>query len=64
MKFLIPAAFMNPLELPEIARVAEEASFHALAISDHVVRPADIESKYPYTPDGGRHWNATTPWTS
>lgn len=62
MKFSIPVAFLNPLELPAIARAAEEAGFHALAVSDHVVHPADIESKYPYTADGGRHWNEATPW--
>ena len=62
MKFSIPVAFMNPLELPAIARAAEEAGIHALAISDHVVHPAAIASKYPYTADGARHWDAATPW--
>ena len=62
MKFSIPVAFMNPLELPAIARAAEDAGIDSLAISDHVVHPAEISSKYPYTADGGRHWNAETPW--
>jgi probable F420-dependent oxidoreductase len=53
---------MDPLELPAIACAAEESGIHALAISDHVVHPADITSRYPYTADGGRHWDARTPW--
>ncbi len=62
LKFSLPVAFMDPLELAPLARAAEDAGFHAMAISDHVVHPADIASKYPYTADGGRHWDAATPW--
>ena len=46
----------GPLAKPEIiARLAargEELGFSAFAISDHIIFPADIASRYPYSPDG------------
>jgi probable F420-dependent oxidoreductase len=62
MKFCIPTAFMDPLHLPPLARAAEEAGVHSFAISDHVVHPENISSRYPYADTGERYWDATTPW--
>jgi probable F420-dependent oxidoreductase len=62
MKFCIPTAFMDPLHLPPLARAAEEAGVHSLAISDHVVHPESIASRYPYAETGERYWDAATPW--
>jgi len=62
MKFCIPTAFMDPLHLPPLARAAEEAGVHSFAISDHVVHPETIASRYPYAATGERYWDAATPW--
>ena len=46
----------GPLAKPEtIARLAtqgEALGFSILAVSDHIVFPSDIHSRYPYSPDG------------
>jgi probable F420-dependent oxidoreductase len=62
MKFCIPTAFMDPLHLPPLARAAEEAGVDSFAISDHVVHPERISSRYPYAETGERYWDAATPW--
>lgn len=42
------ASFTNPHEVIELARVAEESGFHAVAFGEHLVHPLEIESDYPY----------------
>lgn len=46
----------GPLAKPEtIKRLAargEELGFSIFAVSDHIIFPADIHSRYPYSPDG------------
>lgn len=39
--------------LRRIVSTAEAAGFHSVMIADHIVFPVEIESKYPYTVDGG-----------
>jgi probable F420-dependent oxidoreductase len=41
-----------PDEIFEIARVAEEAGFEGLLLSDHVFVPVDRKGKYPYSESG------------
>ena len=36
----------------QLARLAEEAGFHSVWLADHVVFPATVESRYPYSVDG------------
>lgn len=43
----------NPQAIRAIAESAERLGFGLLTISDHVVVPRQIASKYPYSPDGG-----------
>jgi probable F420-dependent oxidoreductase len=43
----------NPQAIRAIARNAEELGYGVLTISDHIVVPRSIASKYPYSPDGG-----------
>jgi probable F420-dependent oxidoreductase len=62
MKFCVPTAFMDPRHLMPLAQVAEKAGFHAFAVSDHIVHPLSIASRYPYAEDGRRYWDAETPW--
>jgi len=39
--------------LRQIVSTAEAAGFHSVMIADHIAFPVEIESKYPYTVDGG-----------
>lgn len=57
MQFGLSIPHRGPLAKPEairaIARNAEDLGYGVLTISDHIVVPRSIESKYPYSPDGG-----------
>lgn len=62
MKFTLSLAFCQPAEYCKLARAAEEAGFSLVALSDHVVHPRSIATKYPYTDDGSLRWEPFTPW--
>jgi probable F420-dependent oxidoreductase len=62
VKFTLGIA-LSPLDqLTELARTAEECGFSSVALPDSVFFAEKVSAKYPYTPDGGRFWDATTPW--
>ncbi len=47
----------------EIARHAESVGYHGITIADHLVMPTgELESRYPYTPDGKMWWPEDLPW--
>lgn len=48
--------------IPEMARTLERAGFESLWVSDHVVMPAEIGSRYPFSADGKATWSPTTPY--
>ena len=48
--------------MPELARFAEELGFHGLMVGDHLLWPAEIETPYPYSPDGKIFVPPDTPW--
>lgn len=62
MKFVISAAFGDPLHLADLARTADACGFEAMTFSDHVVHPETLDTPYPYTEDGTRRWEAFTDW--
>lgn len=69
MKFCIALAYNDPLELPILARAAEEHGFAAVILSDHLVYPATLRTPYPYTLDTDRRLEElgvthliTVPW--
>ena len=45
-----------------MARTLEEAGFESLWVSDHVVLPRRIESRYPFASDGRATWSTSTPY--
>ena len=45
-----------------LAKAADEAGFHAIAVSDHVFNLEELKTPYPYTDDGSRRWEPFTPW--
>lgn len=56
MKFGIHLPQVGPMAQRDVilglAHAAEEAGFDSVWVSDHVVTPRDLESKYPYSPTG------------
>jgi len=49
-------------ELPELARHVEALGFDGISLSDHLVRPADMASRYPYSADGRMEAGTATPY--
>jgi probable F420-dependent oxidoreductase len=62
LQFVVATAFSDPTHYCALARAAEDAGFDALAVSDHVVHPETITSRYPYTADGTPRFQPDTPW--
>lgn len=62
MKFCASLAFTDPCDYCELAVLAEQHDWDGLVLSDHVVHPKQIASKYPYAADGQRPWEAPDPW--
>jgi probable F420-dependent oxidoreductase len=60
----VPNSGPLPAEIgiPEMAGALDEAGFASLWVSDHVVMPAQIESRYPFAADGRATWPSTTPY--
>jgi probable F420-dependent oxidoreductase len=55
-----PLARHTPLL--ESARLAEEAGFDSVWVSDHVVMLRDHSSPYPFSADGRMTWDPADPW--
>jgi probable F420-dependent oxidoreductase len=62
LKFCASLAFTDPTHYCALARLAEACGYDTLVLSDHVVHPEAIESKYPYAEDGQRPWQENDPW--
>lgn len=62
MKFCNGMLGAEPKAWNRLARVAEEVGFDWVAVSDHVVYPSYLTSKYPYTPDGVPQFTADENW--
>jgi len=53
---------VDPRHWNRLAAVAEEVGFDSVAVSDHVVYPSYLESRYPYTPDGTPQFSPEEHW--
>jgi probable F420-dependent oxidoreductase len=62
MKFCLPLAFVSTDQWAPLARTAEAAGFEALILSDHLFYPNQLQTPYPYTPDGRPLWEPSTAW--
>jgi probable F420-dependent oxidoreductase len=62
LQFFIAVAYQDPTHLVELARVAEEAGFGGIVVSDHLLYPETLRTPYPYTADGRPRWGPDTPW--
>jgi probable F420-dependent oxidoreductase len=62
MKLWQSLAFVEPDQLVDLARCAEECGFHGVLLSDHLVFPGQLSSKYPYSPDGKPLFDGRVPF--
>ena len=54
---MVPADHLLPM-----ARAAEAAGFDTITVPDSVFYPEQVDSAYPYSPDGSRFWTGETPF--
>ena len=68
MKFAQAMIGLPVADYTAVASAAEAAGFASVALSDHVVYPEQIESKYPYTDNGvpqyDPEWDFPDPWVA
>jgi probable F420-dependent oxidoreductase len=62
VRFAISTAFLPADQLVTIARRADELGYDALTLPDHVLDLEQLETPYPYTPDGSRRWSFDAEW--
>ncbi|HET6951782.1 MAG TPA: TIGR03619 family F420-dependent LLM class oxidoreductase [Acidimicrobiales bacterium] len=62
MKFWCGTAFMSTPEMPAVARMLDEAGYHGILVSDHLIYPRELSSPYPGSPDGRPFWPPDTAW--
>jgi len=62
VRFAISTAFLPVDQLLAIARRADELGYDALTMPDHVMDLEELETPYPYTPDGARRWGFDAEW--
>lgn len=62
MKFCHGLIGAPPEHWTRLATACEAAGFDSVAVSDHVLFPQTLESKYPYTPDGTPLFSPDEDW--
>lgn len=62
MKWTVPFPLFAADHLVPMARAAEAAGFDTIAMPDSVFFPESVSADYPYSADGGRFWEADTPF--
>jgi probable F420-dependent oxidoreductase len=61
MKFWCGTAFMRTPELPQVARMLDDAGYDGIVTSDHLIYPRELSSPYP-SPSGRPFWAPETAW--
>ncbi|MDP9100922.1 MAG: TIGR03619 family F420-dependent LLM class oxidoreductase [Actinomycetota bacterium] len=62
MHFTMAVAMSRPEDYPALARTAEQAGFHQVAVPDSIFWSEQVSDSYPYTRDGARMWTQDTPF--
>jgi probable F420-dependent oxidoreductase len=62
LRFWLALAFQPPNQLVQLAQAAEQAGFHGVTLSDHLLHPKELSSRYPYSADGAPPFGPDTPW--
>lgn len=52
MKHWQSLSWMEPEQILDVARFAEELGFEGVFLSDHGIYPLELQAPYPYSPDG------------
>ena len=52
MKFWQMLTWMEPEQVLEVSRFAEDLGFEGVMLGDHGVFPRDVKTPYPYSRDG------------
>lgn len=60
MKFRSGTAFMKAAEMPVVARMLDDAGFHGLLVSDHLIYPKGLKTVYPGHESGKPFWSPET----
>ena len=56
MRFTFAESMCDPSHYVPLALEAERAGYHSFTVPDSICYPQESDSKYPYTPDGDRHF--------
>lgn len=63
MQFWLNLGFIREVEqLPALAVAAEAAGFEGICVPDRLIMPTQLETRYPYTPDGKMFWAKDIPF--
>lgn len=62
MRFSLQVGMCEPDHYLALARAAESAGFHGVAVSDSICYPQEASSKYPYNQDGSREFLESVPF--
>jgi alkanesulfonate monooxygenase SsuD/methylene tetrahydromethanopterin reductase-like flavin-dependent oxidoreductase (luciferase family) len=62
VKFWSGTAFMKTAEMPTVARMLDDAGFHGLLVSDHLIYPKELKTVYPGHESGKPFWSPETEW--
>ena len=62
LKLTLGVTYIDPAELPDVARIAEEYGFHAVALADHVAMPAARELQHALVDKDRRLFDSAGPW--
>lgn len=62
MRFSLQVGMCEPEHYLPLAKAAEQAGFHGIAVSDSICYPKEASSKYPYNSDGSREFLESVPF--
>jgi probable F420-dependent oxidoreductase len=62
VKYWLNVGFLGTEQLLPVARAAERLGYEGIALPDHLFLPEQLESDYPYSPDGDIRWPMDAPW--
>ena len=56
MRFSFAESMCDPSQYIPLAMAAEQNGWHSFVVPDSLCYPEHSDSRYPYTPDGDRHF--------
>jgi probable F420-dependent oxidoreductase len=62
VKFWLALAFVETDQTLTLARIADDAGYHGITVSDHLFAPQVRRSAYPYSEDGAPPFTDDSPW--